>query len=321
MTQLSRPYEHQHDPRRSMDSPARSPIARTAQPVDATSPSWSWLPQALGWFSVGLGLTELLLPRGTAHAIGAPLRPQVMRGLGARELVSGLGILTGRNTGAWLQSRVAGDLMDLALLGASYRARRAEPAKLTAATAAVVGVTALDLICSARLSAARKPMALTKTVAINRPADELYLFWRSLENLPRIFSHLESVTKLDDARSHWKAKPALGHTLEWDALIATDKPGKQIAWRSAEHAALATEGSVEFQPLASSRGTAVKVSLQFTPPGGAVGAAFASLWKALPETELDRDLRRYKQWVETGEVASTEGQPSGRRSLLSRSLP
>jgi uncharacterized membrane protein len=321
MTQLSRRYEDQRDPRRSMGSPARPPAAGTPQPVTGVGPSWSWLPQALGWFSVGLGLTELLLPRRTAHAIGAPLRPQVMRALGVRELVSGVGILTGRNTGAWLHSRVAGDLMDLALLGASYRARRAERAKLIAATAAVAGVAALDLICSAQLAAPRKPMGFTKTVAINRPADELYLFWRSLDNLPRIFSHLESVTKVDDGRSHWKAKPALGHTLEWDALIATEKQGKQIAWRSVEHAALATQGSVEFQPLATGRGTAVKVTLQFTPPGGAVGAAFASLWKALPEIELDRDLRRYKQSVETGEVASTEGQPSGRRSLLSRNLP
>jgi uncharacterized membrane protein len=260
------------------------------------------------------------MPRGLARAIGAPERASLVRGLGLRELTSGVGILLGRNSDAWVQSRVAGDLIDLALLGASFRARRAKPAKLAAATVAVLGVTALDVFYSTRL-ARPAPVAIAKSVAINRPADDLYRFWRSLENLPQVLSHLQSVKQIDDKRSHWIARAPAGTTLEWDAVITDDRPGQRLAWRSIERADVANRGSVELRPLAAGRGTAVKVSLEFDPPGGALGAAFAKLFSPVPETQLSIDLRRFKQLMEAGEIASTEGQPSGRRTPLSRLLP
>jgi uncharacterized membrane protein len=285
-----------------------------------TRPSRQQLANALGWFSVGLGLTELLVPRGVARAIGAPENASLMRGLGVRELTTGLGILLGRNSDAWVQSRVAGDLIDLALLGASFRARRAEPAKLAAATVAVLGVTALDVFYSTRL--ARPPkLTFARSVAINRSADELYRFWRNVENLPQVLSHLESVKRLDDKRSHWIAKAPAGTTLEWDVMITQDEPGQRLAWRSVDDADVPNRGVLELRPLAAGRGTALKVSLEFEPPGGAIGAAFAKLFSAVPETQLASDLRRLKQLLETGEIATTEGQPSGRRTPLSRLLP
>jgi len=289
-------------------------------PLAPPARSRQQLANALGWFSVALGLTELLMPRGLARAIGAPERTSLLRGLGLRELTSGIGILLGGNRDAWVQSRVAGDLIDLALLGASFRARRAKPAKLAAATVAVLGVTALDVLYSTRL-ARPTPVAFSRSVAINRPADELHLFMRNIENLPQLMSHLESVKKIDDRRSHWIAKAPAGTTLEWDVVITEDEPGRRLAWRSVEHADLAHRGSVELRPLAEGRGTALKVSLEFDPPGGAIGAAFGKLFGKVPEVQLARDLRRLKQLLETGEIASTEGQPSGRRTALSRLLP
>jgi uncharacterized membrane protein len=278
------------------------------------------LASALGWFSVGLGLTELLMPRRVAQVIGAPERALLVRGLGLRELTSGVGILLGRNCDAWVQSRVAGDLIDLALLGASFRARRAQPARLAAATVAVLGVTALDVLYSTRL-ARPAPVAFQRSVAINRSVDELYRFLRKLENLPRVLSHLETVRQIDDRRSHWVAKSPAGTTLEWDVVITEDEPGKRLAWRSVQDADLAARGAIELRPLAAGRGSAVKVSLEFDPPGGAIGAAFAKLFSAVPEVQLSSDLRRLKQLLETGEIATTEGQPSGRRTPLSRLLP
>lgn len=131
-------------------------------------------PRTLGWFSIGLGLAELLAPRGLSRFIGVRDHRPLVRVLGLREITSGVGILTRARPTGWLWSRVAGDATDLALLRAAFRSYRARPGRLGVATAAVAGVTLLDVICSRRLSRApRRRFNISATTALLRPANKL----------------------------------------------------------------------------------------------------------------------------------------------------
>ena len=140
-----------------------------------------------------------------------------------------------------------------------------------------------------------------ESVIINRSISELYRFWRNLENLPRFMSHLESVERVTDTLSRWRAKGPTG-TVEWNAEIINEVPDRVIGWKSIEGSDVVSAGSVNFDEVAG--GTRVRVRLQYSPPGGKVGAAVARLMGRDPATEIREDLRRFKQIIETGEVAT-----------------
>ncbi len=152
-----------------------------------------------------------------------------------------------------------------------------------------------------------------KTVTINKPADELYRYWHNFENLPTFMKHLKSVTVHDNKRSHWVATAPLGASVEWDADIITDQENQLIAWASVEGADVDNSGFVRFTPAPAGRGTEVKVVIEYNPPGGGITAAIAKLFGEEPEQQAGDDLRRFKQIMEAGELATTEGQPSGRK--------
>jgi uncharacterized membrane protein len=288
------------------------------------------LTRALGWFSIGLGVAELLAPRKLGKTIGAPRHPGLIRGLGAREVASGVGLLIKHPSPApWLWSRVAGDIMDLALLGAAaVQSRRAARKRLMYATAAVVGVTALDLFSARKASRSngaltKKPSRsadtpVTRVITINRPAETLYGFWRNFENLPQVMKNLKSVRVMDNGRSHWEAEAPGGATISWDAEMTEDVPNRRIAWRSLPGSAVDSIGSVQFEPMAQERGTMVRVQLRYHPPAGKLGAMVAKLFGEAPEQQIANDLRRFKQLMETGEITTIEGQSSGRRSSISK---
>ena len=158
---------------------------------------------------------------------------------------------------------------------------------------------------------ASKAVKVERTVTIDHPAADLYRFWRNLENLPRFMRHLESVERVTDTISHWRAQGPAGTVVEWDAEIHNEVPNQVIGWRSLEGADVVSAGSVNFDSAAAGRGTRVTVHLQYSPPGGKVGAAFAKLFGRDAETEIREDLRRFKQIVEAGEVPTTQGQPRG----------
>ncbi|MGI8995695.1 MAG: SRPBCC family protein [Pyrinomonadaceae bacterium] len=151
-----------------------------------------------------------------------------------------------------------------------------------------------------------------KSVTVNKPAAELYRFWRNFQNLPRFMNHLEAVRVTDPTHSHWVAKAPAGTTVEWDAEIYNEKENELIAWRSLEGADVDNAGSVHFTEATGGRGTEVRVVLKYDPPGGVIGAAIAKLFGENPEQQIQEDLRRFKQVMEAGEAATTEGQPSGR---------
>jgi uncharacterized membrane protein len=153
-----------------------------------------------------------------------------------------------------------------------------------------------------------------RAVTINKPREEVYRFWRNLENLPRFMKHLESVRLIDGRRSHWVAKGPAGRTAEWDAEIINEIENELIGWRSLEGAQVDNAGSVHFKSAANGRGTEVRVLLQYNPPGGAVGAALAKMWGEEPGQQIDEDLRRLKQILEAGALPTTEGQPHGHQN-------
>jgi uncharacterized membrane protein len=150
------------------------------------------------------------------------------------------------------------------------------------------------------------------SIAIDKLPEELYAFWRRFSNLPLFMRNLESVTELDGTRSHWVAKGPAGARVEWDAEIYNEKANELIAWRSLENADVVNAGSVRFQGGQGGHGTFVRVTMNYNPPAGKVGATLAQLIGGEPAQLIKEDLRRLKQVMEAGEIATIDGQTSGR---------
>jgi uncharacterized membrane protein len=164
----------------------------------------------------------------------------------------------------------------------------------------------------ARLGGARGT-GVEESVAINRGADELFEFWRNLELLPMVMPQLASVEIVGHRRSHWIANGPAGWRTEWYADIINEIPNQLLAWRTVEGSELVSAGSVHFEHGPVGRGTVVRVKLQYDPPGGRLGAAFAWAFGDDPSHVIREGLRRFKQLMETGEIPTTEGQPRGGR--------
>lgn len=164
----------------------------------------------------------------------------------------------------------------------------------------------------ARLAGTRGTI-VEESTAINRPPDELYQFWRTLELLPMVMPELASVKTVGHRRSHWVAKGPARWRIEWYADIINDIPGKLIAWRTIEGSAVASAGSVHFEAGSPGRGTLVRIKLQYDPPAGRFGAAIAWASAGDPLRVIREGLRRFKQLMETGEIPTTDGQPRGAR--------
>jgi uncharacterized membrane protein len=155
------------------------------------------------------------------------------------------------------------------------------------------------------------PIHVHKTMTINKSAEKLYHFWHDFENLPHFTKHLQEVSVHDSKRSHWVTTGPLDTRIEWDAEIIQDRENELITWTSVEGADFENSGFVEFKPLSYDRGTTVTVGIKYDLPTGAVGDAIATLFGESPEQQIGDDLRRFKMLMETGEIATTEGQSRG----------
>ncbi|HEY0754728.1 MAG TPA: SRPBCC family protein [Ktedonobacteraceae bacterium] len=151
-----------------------------------------------------------------------------------------------------------------------------------------------------------------KAMTIERAPQELYHFWRHLENLPRFLENVKEVQILDETHSHWRVQAPAGKEVEWDAEIITDKENELLAWRSLPGSSIANAGSVHFMPAPGGRGTVVKVVMEYVPPAGRLGKLVAILSGTEPEQQAQEALRHFKEIMEAGEVPTTKGQPSGR---------
>jgi len=150
-----------------------------------------------------------------------------------------------------------------------------------------------------------------ESMTINRSPAELFHFFRDFTNLPRFMRHVEAVTVEGPNRSHWVVRGPLGVKAEWDAEIYTERPNEMISWRSLEGSEVDTAGSIHFKARPEGRGTEVRVVLKYDPPGGKAGALIARLFGRSAEQLIRADLCRFKQLMETGEIATIEGQPHG----------
>jgi uncharacterized membrane protein len=271
------------------------------------------LARNLGWFSIGLGATEILAPSLVARISGAPdnkLSRTVIRTYGGREIAQGIAILSSMPRPAgWMWGRVAGDVLDIGSVAVGMFAKDGNVPRGMMAMTSLLAVTAIDQYCADKLSSKTPATSTTReghikvaqSIIVGRRADEVYSFWRRFENLPRFMDHLESVKETSDGRTHWTTRGPAGMSVEWDAEITTDEPNRRISWRSLPGSTVDHSGTVWFEPATGNRGTMVRVEMEYRPPFGKIGAVAASLFRENPKQQIYDDLRALKQVLEVGE--------------------
>ncbi len=291
----------------------------SATPTDA-------LVKGLGAASLGLGLAEVLAPRKVAAVAGVPDTDRsrsVIRALGLRECGHAAALFFGPNKLVW--TRVAGDVLDVGVLLAGVAQRpRGRRGRGTAAALALAVIGALDLYVALRTTGddgssgrhgnAPRYRLLRAAITVEREPQDVYAFWRELENLPSFMYHLKSVTAESAERSRWVANAPAGQQVQWEAQITDDQPGTRIAWESLPGSAVQNSGSVDFAP-APGGGTEIRVVIGYHIPGGVLGKAVATILGESPEQQVNDDLRRLKQLLETGQVLRSDGSPEGTAAL------
>jgi uncharacterized membrane protein len=215
--------------------------------------------------------------------------------------ISGIGLIVE----GWRRRSLAGGALAVGGLSLLYRA--------ASGYCPALGAAGIDMRASGdtnrlgrRKVHSQQATKITKSIDIARPANELYRFWRTLDNLPRIMSHLESVQVINDRLSHWVVKTIAGlPTIEWDAEIINDVENERIGWRSLNDADVDHAGSVEFEPIDDGRKTRVTVTLQYAPLAGRLGTAVAKFVGQDPEFKIADDLQKFKESMEAGRVVSS----------------
>jgi uncharacterized membrane protein len=289
--------------------------------------------RALVWVSLGLGLAEVLAPKRVQKLVGIKRgnHSTLIRLAGVREIGHALLLLIQSRplTGIW--SRIAGDAMDLGLLGAAYTMPRVQKNRVSAATVSIVGITALDALTAAQLTRKRNKVEsisdliqsdingkadgrgfhVMRSITINSSPNEVYQFWRNFENLPQFMYHLQEVRLIDERRWHWVSNAPAGTQVDWDAEITEDRPNELIAWRSMANADVPNSGEVRFETGTGGRGTVVRVEIEYRIPGGRIGRIVAKMFGDEPGQQVKGDLGRLKQVIETGEVTRSDSVPEG----------
>jgi uncharacterized membrane protein len=273
--------------------------------------------RALGWFSIGLGLTEAVATRQLERVLGLEKYSGLIRTFGAREIATGIGILALPDPTPGIWARVGGDALDLATLGAALASAQGKRGRLGAAFGTVAAVAAVDVLCARQLGtqgrAAATPATLEeRSLSIGRPADELYRLWRDPATFATIMGSVAEVTALADGRSRWTISGPRGRTLTWETQIVDEQPGELLRWRSAPKGKVASEGRVRFRPAPGDWGTEISLHLQITPQGGLLSRAMPLALGGGSRLLLGQVLRRFKSLAETGEVPTISSQPAAR---------
>lgn len=272
----------------------------------------------LGWFSIGLGATEILAPGLIARLTGAPDTERshtVIRTYGAREIAQGIAILASMPRPAgWIWARVAGDVLDIGSVAVGMLSKGGDVTRGVMAMTSLLGVTAIDYYCADKLSSKTPATGTTpegririaQSIIVGLPQEEVYSFWRKFDNLPRFMNHLECVTETGNGRTHWKTRAPGGSSVEWDAEITADEPNRRISWRSLPGSTVENSGTVAFERATGDRGTLIRVEMEYQPPFGKIGSVVASLFRENPKQQMYDDLRAMKQVLEVGEKAHSD---------------
>ncbi|MEI9963895.1 MAG: SRPBCC family protein [Caulobacteraceae bacterium] len=206
-----------------------------------------------------------------------------------------------------------------ALLGAWGMRRRGFPGAVAEAVGGMLVARAVTGRCPAKRALAetsteralarehgwRNAAPVGRAITVNKPRSEVYAFWRDLPNLARFLLNVERIEVSDELRSHWTVKSPTGE-VQWDSRITADEPDRRIAWESEPGADIRNTGEVVFKDAPGGRGTEVHASIVFEPPGGKVGRIVAALFQRDPAIQLRRDMRRFKQLMETGEISTSK---------------
>jgi uncharacterized membrane protein len=187
---------------------------------------------------------------------------------------------------------------------------RNRPSTATIVGAALAGAfagAAIPFMLSGRSSSSstqsrnsREDAIVSESVIVNKPARELYDFWRNFENLPQFMNNIKSVQTLDEKRSHWVIKAPAGTSIEFDSRVVDEVPGRSISWESEEGASVPNRGRVEFIETSSGGGTNVRATISYDPPAGTAGRLVAKLFQREPAVQAREDLQRFKRLMETG---------------------
>jgi uncharacterized membrane protein len=293
---------------------------------DSSAATTDALVKGLAAASLSLGLSEVLAPRRVAAVAGVDdtrRSRSVIRALGLRECGHGAALLLGPNKLVW--TRVAGDVLDVGVLLAGVAKRRPGQRGRGSVSALALGaIGAVDLYAALRTTRddgstgrhgnATRHRTLQAAITVQQEPQEVYTFWRELENLPSFMYHLKSVTSESAERSRWIANAPIGQQVQWEAQITDDQPGTRIAWESLPGSTVQNSGSVEFKP-APAGGTEVHVTIAYHIPGGTLGKAVATILGESPEQQVNDDLRRLKQLLETGQVLRSDGSPEGTAAI------
>lgn len=333
------------DPRTPSENGANPSVAKNPQPLPRTpvtdsewTDPYSYAGQerrsaltdrhvglALGWFSVGMGLLQVLAPRGVGRVIGVGHRPVLLRLCGLRDIANGVGLLSERAPAVFAWSRVAGDALNLALLRGALQSPDSSRARIAMAATVMASVTAIDIFAGQRMTRnafARpsEPLRARLAITIAATPEKLYAFWRNLENLPKFMQNVQSVTAVSAQQSHWVANAPAGTRVEWDSEIVEDQPNRLIAWRTLPDSDVTHHGIVSFEPEPGGQGTILRVDLHYRAPGGAFGMGLARILGEDPGSHLSRTLRRLKQLIETGTIVTPPSEPLGLRRILGRAM-
>jgi len=135
---------------------------------------------------------------------------------------------------------------------------------------------------------------------VERPTEEVYSYWRNLNNLPGSLKHLLDVKMIDEHTSEWKSK-ILGNLLpvDWKAEIVKDEPGYLIGWRSTSDSVLKHVGKVEFEKTADGLGTLLRIVISYHPPAGGLGVGVARLLNPYFERLLTSEIKTFKHKIES----------------------
>jgi uncharacterized membrane protein len=272
---------------------------------------------ALGWFSVGLGLTEAVATRHLSRFLGLEGRASVVRVFGLREIATGVGVLSQRNLPLGLWARVVGDALDLAMLGSALSSAQGKRGRVIGALAMVGAITALDVAYARRLSESRRgnkasaaSAAQERSITVGKPADALYRLWHDPAAIAQIMGSVAEVTPAGgDGRLCWVAHAPLGLDLRWETETVEDRAGESLHWRSLPGAAVFNEGLVRFRPAPGDWGTEVTLRILLATPGG---EALSKIADGASKLVLGQVLHRFKSLAETGEIPTLAGQPAAR---------
>lgn len=175
-----------------------------------------------------------------------------------------------------------------------------------ALAATAVGAAVAVRAASRNRKDAREDLPIQRAVTINKPRGELYRYWRDFSNLPSFMGVVKSIEVQDARRSSWELEGPGGKRVRYEAVIIEDEPERAIAWESAG-GDVQTRSRVEFRDAPGGRGTEVHAQMDYQPPLGVLGKLAALATQKAPEVQSLRDLRRFKQLMETGEISTTEG--------------